>query len=124
MLGHFDQAADSAGLFSACAHRGLPARSVLVATYVRLTSPMERMTGFLGDRIVVNGQADFRLRVAQHPYRLRILNGLNSRIYRLACARPNPTPPCGRSSAADDHFASSAVAYPYQEPAGIKGRSV
>jgi FtsP/CotA-like multicopper oxidase with cupredoxin domain len=57
---------------------------------VYLTSPMERMTGFLGDRIVVNGQADFRLHVARRPYRFRVLNGSNSRIYRLAWADGAP----------------------------------
>jgi FtsP/CotA-like multicopper oxidase with cupredoxin domain len=48
------------------------------------------MTGFLGDRVVVNGQADFKLRVAQRPYRLRLLNGSNSRIYRLAWEDGSP----------------------------------
>ncbi len=57
---------------------------------VYLTSPMERMTGFLGDRVIVNGQADFQLHVAARPYRLRLLNGSNSRIYRLAWADGSP----------------------------------
>jgi FtsP/CotA-like multicopper oxidase with cupredoxin domain len=45
---------------------------------------MERMTGFLGDRVLVNGQADFTLPVATRAYRLRLLNASNSRIYKLA----------------------------------------
>ena len=45
---------------------------------------MARMTGFLGDTILVNGRPNPSLEVAAHPYRLRILNGSNSRIYRLA----------------------------------------
>jgi FtsP/CotA-like multicopper oxidase with cupredoxin domain len=45
---------------------------------------MEQMTGFLGDWILVNGQPDFSLPVATRAYRLRILNGSNSRIYKLA----------------------------------------
>jgi FtsP/CotA-like multicopper oxidase with cupredoxin domain len=57
---------------------------------VYLTWPMDRVTGFLGDRILVNGQADFHLRVARRPYRLRILNASNSRIYRLAWADGSP----------------------------------
>jgi FtsP/CotA-like multicopper oxidase with cupredoxin domain len=52
--------------------------------------PMERMTGFLGDRILVNGQPDFILQAATRPYRLRILNGSNSRIYRLAWQDGSP----------------------------------
>jgi FtsP/CotA-like multicopper oxidase with cupredoxin domain len=55
-----------------------------------LASPMERMIGFLGDRVIVNGQADFKMRVAARPYRLRILNASNSRIYRLAWADGAP----------------------------------
>ncbi len=45
---------------------------------------MERMTGFLGERILVNGISDFNLNVARTAYRLRLLNGSNSRIYKLA----------------------------------------
>lgn len=44
---------------------------------------MDQMMGFLGDRILVNGQPDFVLPVATRPYRLRLLNGSNSRIYKL-----------------------------------------
>ena len=39
--------------------------------------------GFLGERILVNGQPDFVLPVATRPYRLRLLNGSNSRVYKL-----------------------------------------
>ncbi len=45
---------------------------------------MDQMNGFLGDRILVNGQPDYTLSVATRPYRLRLLNGSNSRIYKLA----------------------------------------
>ena len=45
---------------------------------------MDQMMGFLGDRILVNGQPDFVLPVATRPYRLRLLNGSNSRIYKLS----------------------------------------
>ena len=45
---------------------------------------MEQMNGFLGDWIMVNGQPDFSLPVATRAYRLRLLNGSNARIYRLA----------------------------------------
>ena len=40
--------------------------------------------GFLGDRILVNGRSDFTLDVARQAYRLRLLNGSNSRVYKLA----------------------------------------
>lgn len=45
---------------------------------------MQRMQGFLGDRIFVNGRPDFVLPVSGQAYRLRLLNGSNSRIYKLA----------------------------------------
>ncbi len=43
-----------------------------------------RMVGFQGERILVNGRVDYRLDVASRAYRLRMLNGSNSRIYKLA----------------------------------------
>ncbi len=48
------------------------------------------MMGFLGERIVVNGKADFTLPVATRVYRLRLLNGSNSRIYKLGWADGTP----------------------------------
>jgi len=49
----------------------------------RSNGMMDQMMGFLGDQILVNGQPDFTLPVATRPYRLRLLNGSNSRIYKL-----------------------------------------
>lgn len=51
---------------------------------------MEQMTGFLGDWIMVNGQPGFNLPVATRAYRLRFLNGSNSRIYKLAWQDGHP----------------------------------
>lgn len=51
---------------------------------------MERIIGFLGDRILVNGKPDFILPVSTLPYRLRLLNGSNSRIYKLAWQDGSP----------------------------------
>ena len=51
---------------------------------------MDQMMGFLGDRILVNGQPDFTLPVATRPYRLRLLNGSNSRIYKLTWDNGTP----------------------------------
>jgi len=44
----------------------------------------DRMMGFYGDRMLVNGRADFQLDVDSRAYRLRFLNGSNARIYKLA----------------------------------------
>ena len=51
---------------------------------------MEQMTGFLGDRILVNGKPDFILPVATRVYRLRLLNGSNSRIYKMSWQDGSP----------------------------------
>ena len=48
-----------------------------------LSGMHERMTGFLGDTILVNGQANAIIPVKSRAYRIRILNGSNSRIYKL-----------------------------------------
>ena len=45
---------------------------------------MTAMMGFLGNQILVNGQPDYEHPVATRPYRLRLLNGSNSRIYKLS----------------------------------------
>lgn len=50
----------------------------------------DRWRGFLGDRILVNGKPDFVLPLATRVYRLRILNGSNSRIYKLTWGDGSP----------------------------------
>ncbi len=49
-------------------------------------SPMmhNKMTGFTGDKILVNGFPNFHLDVASRAYRFRVMNGSTSRIYKLA----------------------------------------
>jgi blue copper oxidase len=49
-----------------------------------------QMLGFLGDRILVNGRADASLDVKAGTYRLRLLNGSNARIYKLAWSDGSP----------------------------------
>ncbi|MBL1215841.1 MAG: multicopper oxidase domain-containing protein, partial [Ignavibacteriae bacterium] len=55
-----------------------------------INSPMDRMTGFLGEQIVVNGKSNFNLELDTKVYRLRLLNGSNSRIYKLAWSDETP----------------------------------
>lgn len=45
---------------------------------------MGGMMGFTGDHILVNGRPNYVLPVERQAYRLRLLNGSNSRIYKLA----------------------------------------
>ncbi len=45
---------------------------------------MDQMIGFLGETILVNGAPNTNLDVKASAYRLRLLNGSNSRIYKLA----------------------------------------
>jgi FtsP/CotA-like multicopper oxidase with cupredoxin domain len=51
---------------------------------------MNEMEGFLGNRILVNGNPDFELTVSTRAYRLRLLNGSNSRICKLAWENGEP----------------------------------
>jgi blue copper oxidase len=51
---------------------------------------MERMMGFLGERILVNGFETPLLPVATRAYRLRLLNGSNSRVYKLGWSSGAP----------------------------------
>lgn len=44
----------------------------------------DRMTGYYGDQILVNGRPNPKLNVASRAYRFRILNGSTARIYKLA----------------------------------------
>lgn len=44
----------------------------------------DRMMGFYGDRILVNGLPNFNLNVASRAYRFRVLNASTARIYKLA----------------------------------------
>ncbi|MBI2882353.1 MAG: multicopper oxidase family protein [Candidatus Methylomirabilis oxyfera] len=50
----------------------------------------DRWRGFLGDRILVNGKPNFILQASTRAYRLRILNGSNSRIYKLVWSDGSP----------------------------------
>ncbi len=51
---------------------------------------MDSMMGFLGDHILVNGKPNAILPLATHAYRLRLLNGSNARIYKLAWSDGRP----------------------------------
>jgi suppressor of ftsI len=55
-----------------------------------LSGMHEKRMGFLGERILVNGRPDYTLPVATRAYRLRLLNGSNSRIYKLAWSDGTP----------------------------------
>ncbi|MBP9664428.1 MAG: multicopper oxidase domain-containing protein [Pyrinomonadaceae bacterium] len=48
------------------------------------------MVGFLGDRMLVNGNLARSVDVASRAYRLRFLNGSNSRFYKLAWSDGTP----------------------------------
>jgi FtsP/CotA-like multicopper oxidase with cupredoxin domain len=45
---------------------------------------MDRMTGFHGNQILINGKAAYETVVTPDSHRLRVLNGSNARIYKLA----------------------------------------
>ena len=70
---------------------------------------MDKVMGFLGDRILVNGAPDFVLPVATHPYRLRLLNGSNARIYKLGWSDGSPLTVIGT----DDGLLEKPAQRPY-----------
>ena len=51
---------------------------------------MRRNDGFLGDQIFINGTPSQTISAEQGAYRLRLLNGSNSRYYKLAWADGTP----------------------------------
>jgi len=51
---------------------------------------METMNGWLGDRPFVSGAHQPTRTVERRPYRLRLLNGSNARIYKLAWSDQHP----------------------------------
>jgi hypothetical protein len=69
----------------------------------------DAMMGLLGDRILVNGQPDVTLPVATQPYRLRLLNGSNARIYKLAWSNGAPLTVIGT----DGGLLSEPATFPY-----------
>ena len=55
-----------------------------------MTAMMEAMHGFFGDRVLVNGRERPTWSLATRAYRLRVLNGSNARIYKLAWSDRTP----------------------------------
>lgn len=52
--------------------------------------PMDRVFGMHGGTVLVNGKPDAALDLPRAPHRLRILNGSNARIYKLAWSDGSP----------------------------------
>lgn len=70
---------------------------------------MTAMMGYLGNRLLINGQPDLSLSVATRAYRLRMLNGSNSRIYKLAWSDGTPLTVIGT----DDGLLDAPIERPY-----------
>jgi FtsP/CotA-like multicopper oxidase with cupredoxin domain len=58
--------------------------------FVYQRTMMDRMNGVLGDEVLVNGIPDAAFTVAPRPYRLRLANVSNARIYKLAWSDGRP----------------------------------
>ncbi len=58
--------------------------------FVYAPNMMTAMMGFLGDQILVNGRLNDTWSLATRAYRLRVLNGSNARIYKLAWSDGSP----------------------------------
>ncbi|SFI43089.1 multicopper oxidase family protein [Nitrosomonas sp. Nm34] len=59
----------------------------------------ERILGFLGDTILINGQINRTIAVKTRAYRLRLLNASNSRIYKLGWEDGTPLTAIGTDGA-------------------------
>ena len=57
---------------------------------VYLQFMMERMMGFMGERVLVNAAPDYTKKVERRAYRLRLLNGSNAAGYRLSLSNGQP----------------------------------
>ncbi len=70
---------------------------------------MGGMMGFAGDQIMVNGRPDFKLQAERKAYRLRLMNGSNARIYKLAWEDGTPLTVIGT----DGGLLSAPITRPY-----------
>ena len=77
--------------------------------YYRQHGMHDRMTGFLGDTILVNGQINATIPVKTRAYRLRVFNGSNSRIYKLGWEDGTPLVAIGTDGA----LLEKPESYPY-----------
>jgi suppressor of ftsI len=77
--------------------------------FVYAPTMRDRHMGFLGDELIINGKRHFVLSVATRPYRLRFLNGSNSRIYKLGWDDGTPLTVIGT----DGHLLEKPVTRPY-----------
>ena len=57
---------------------------------VYLQNMMERMMGFMGERLLVNAAPDYIKQVERRAYRLRLFNGSNATGYRLSSNNGQP----------------------------------
>lgn len=57
---------------------------------VYLQNMMERMMGFMGERVLVNAAPDYTKQVERRAYWLRLLNGSNAAGYRLSMSNDQP----------------------------------
>jgi FtsP/CotA-like multicopper oxidase with cupredoxin domain len=67
------------------------------------------MTGLLGDQVFVNGRPEPSFEVRKGTYRLRVLNGSNARIYKLAWSDGSPMVVIG----SDGGLLAAPVSRPY-----------
>lgn len=58
--------------------------------FVYVSDMHQVMQGFWAEQMLVNGQLNYQHEVATRPYRLRLLNGSNARVYKLAWDDDSP----------------------------------
>ncbi|MBI2807811.1 MAG: multicopper oxidase domain-containing protein [Planctomycetes bacterium] len=58
--------------------------------FIHAQHMMDQMIGVVGPTIMVNGRPDASFRIERRPYRLRLVNASNARIYKLAWSDGSP----------------------------------
>lgn len=58
--------------------------------FVYSEAMMDMVSGMRGETILVNGRPDAAFRIERRPYRLRLVNASNARIYKLAWSDGSP----------------------------------
>ena len=79
---------------------------------------MDQMMGFLGNSVLLNGRPNFTLSAASRAYRLRLLNGSNSRIYKLGWADGTPLTVIGTDGGLLERARSKGICCIGSRPAG------
>ena len=85
-----DRRIDADNQFVYAGAAAVPATSRAREQTRNMAEMMQTINGWLGDRVLVNGQVQPAIEVDRRSYRLRLVNGSNARIYKVAWSDESP----------------------------------